>query len=271
MAKQSGIHQIKGKVGGMSYYRQSGVSSGLLRSINQGLSARVKTGDEYVNTRRNMSEFGLACRIAGALGGSVIPKWRPMFLTFSQSAIAKKVLELIKLDTTAGIAWGNRGLTQARFSDALAALNSRAKNPFSDFISDVTLEAGSTSVPQSEAVVITMQQSANIADKIAAIGCDGIYVYFNMYQVNVGNFNSSVGSYDATLVRQRGADTTELAPDGSEYEQNLVYLRPIGTVTAPSFIQRVVGIVVVPYRTVNGVNYEMQEFATFQNFEYNPE
>lgn len=42
MAKQSGIHQIKGKVGEMSYYKQSGVSSGLIRSINPSMSGRVK-------------------------------------------------------------------------------------------------------------------------------------------------------------------------------------------------------------------------------------
>ena len=254
----------------MSYYRQSGVNGGLIRSINQGMSARVKTGDEYINARRNNAEFALACRVAGALGGSVIPKWRPMFLTFSQAAIAKKVLELIKLDTSEGATWGTRGLVQTRFEDALAALNSRAKNPFADFVSNVTLTAGSTSLPQSEAVSIELTLSPNYAEKLAAIGCAAANIYVNVFQVNVGNYNPSVSAYDNTSVRQRGADSTFLLPSASTQTINLEYLRPISPLSTPSFTQRVVGIVIVPYRTINNENFEMQEFATFQDFAYTP-
>lgn len=270
MAKQSGIHQIKGKVGEMSYYRQSGVSGGLIRSINQGMSARVKTGDEYINARRNNAEFALACRVAGALGGSVIPKWRPMFLTFSQSAIAKKVLELIKLDTSEGTTWGTRGLLQTSFEDALAALNGRAKNPFADFVANVTLKAGSTSLPQSEAVSVVVTLSPNYAEKLAAIGCVAANIYVNIFQVNVGNYNAGVSAYGNTSVRQRGAESTFLLPSASEQTINVEYLRLINPLSAPSFTQRVVGIVIVPYRTVNGENFEMQEYATFQDYAYTP-
>lgn len=270
MAKQSGIHQIKGKVGEMSYYRQSGVNGGLIRSINQGMSARVKTGDEYINARRNNAEFALACRVAGALGGSVIPKWRPMFLTFSQAAIAKKLLELVKLDTSEGASWGTRGLLQTRFEEALAALNGRAKNPFADFVADATFTAGSTTVPQSEAVEVALNLSANVSEKLAAIGCDGVNIYVNMFQINVGNYNASVGAYDATLVRQRGAISGSFTASDTSWEDTLVHLRMMGTVTAPSFIQRTIGIVLVPYRTINGAKYEMQEYATFQDYAYTP-
>lgn len=270
MAKQSGIHQIKGKVGEMSYYRQSGVSGGLIRSINQGMSARVKTSDEYVNARRNNAEFALACRVAGAFGGSVIPKWRPMFLTFSQAAIAKKVLELIKLDTSEGATWGTRGLLQARFEEALEALNGRAKNAFADYVSEVTFATGTAPVAQSEAVEITMSLSASMSDKLAAINCQGVNVYCNAFQINIGNYSSATGAYEATSVRQRGADVSGILPSDTELETTLVYLRPTGTMTSPSYIQRVVGIVLVPYRTINGEDYEMQEYATFKDFAYTP-
>lgn len=105
MAKQSGLHQIRGKVGDFSYYKQSGVSAGIIRGINQGMSSRVKTGDEYANTRRNNKEFANACEIAASFGACVVPKWRPMFLTFSQAAIAKAVLSFIKEDDTTGTTW----------------------------------------------------------------------------------------------------------------------------------------------------------------------
>lgn len=270
MAKQSGIHQIKGKVGEMSYYRQSGVIGGLIRSINQGMSARVKTGDEYINARRNNAEFALACRVAGVLGGSVIPKWRPMFLAFSQSAIAKKVLELIKLDTSEGATWGTRGLLQTRFEEALAALNGRAKNPFADFIESVEFTTATAPIAKQEAVDINVSLAANVREKLSAIDCQGVNVYVSMYQVNVGNYSATIGAYETTSVRQRGAISGSFIGTATDWQDTLVSLRPNETATAPSFMQRVIGIVLVPYRTINGVNYEMQEFATFQDYAYTP-
>lgn len=271
MAKQSGIHQIKGKVGEMSYYKQSGVAAGLIRSINQGLSARVKTGDEYANTRRNMSEFGLACRIAGALGGSVLPKWRPMFLTFSQSAIAKKVLELIKLDASTGVGWGTRGLTQSRFEEALLALNNRAKNPFTDYVTDVVITPGTSSIPQAENINITLTLSQNLSDKLAAIGCSAVNVYVSVFQINVGNYNEKSGQYDSTFARLRGSVSDNFAEgDTGTFGIDMDYLRPTNPATDPSYTQRVAGVVLVPVRVINNNPYEMQEFATFQNFAFSP-
>ena len=105
MAKQSGIHQIKGKVGEMSYYRQKGVAPGLIRSINQGLSARVKTEDGYANTRLNNAEFGNACKIASAAFNSVNTRKRGMMRNFAVAGMAKRALEDIKQGTGA---WGVR-------------------------------------------------------------------------------------------------------------------------------------------------------------------
>ena len=72
MAKQSGLHQLRGKVGEHSYYRQTGISSGLVRSINQGMSARVKNDEAFLNTRLNNAEFGQAGRIASVLSDIVV-------------------------------------------------------------------------------------------------------------------------------------------------------------------------------------------------------
>ena len=96
MAKQLGIHQIKGKVGERSYYRTKGVELGISRSINQGLSARVKNGDEYANTRLNNAEFKNANAIASAAFNSVNTRKRGMMVNFAVAAMTKKALEDIK-------------------------------------------------------------------------------------------------------------------------------------------------------------------------------
>lgn len=105
MAKQLGIHQIKGKVGQRSYYRTKGVVDGISRSINQGMSARVKNGDEYANTRLNNAEFKNANAIASAAFNSVNTRNRSMMRTFAVAEMTKRALEDIKQGSGA---WGAR-------------------------------------------------------------------------------------------------------------------------------------------------------------------
>lgn len=105
MAKQSGIHQLRGKVGEMSYYRTKGVNDGIARRINQGMSQRVKTGDEYANTRLNNAEFKNANAIATAAFNSVNSRKRGMMRNFAVAEMTKRALEDIKQGDQA---WGVR-------------------------------------------------------------------------------------------------------------------------------------------------------------------
>lgn len=63
MPKQSGIHQIKGKLGTVSYYGRKYSNTGFLRSINQEVGERVKTAENYAGTREQNEYFK---RAAGA-------------------------------------------------------------------------------------------------------------------------------------------------------------------------------------------------------------
>lgn len=105
MAKQSGIHQLRGKVGEMSYYRTKGVQAGVVRRINQGMSQRVKTSDEYANTRLNNAEFRNANSIATAAFNSVNTRKRGMMRNFAVANMTKRALEDIK---QGGQSWGVR-------------------------------------------------------------------------------------------------------------------------------------------------------------------
>lgn len=105
MAKQSGIHQLRGKVGEMSYYKTKGLVSGIVRRINQGMSQRVKTGDEYANTRLNNAEFKNANAIATAAFNSVNTRKRGMMRTFAVAEMTKRALEDIKKGSQS---WGIR-------------------------------------------------------------------------------------------------------------------------------------------------------------------
>ena len=129
MAKQSGIHQLRGKVGEMSYYRQSGVQQGLVRSINQGLSERVKTSQEFANTRLNNEEFKTATEFSAALLNGVVPIYRPMFNVFRNAKLSGKVLATIKSNTGS---WGSRLISQNNALAVAQSMNDISKNRASD-------------------------------------------------------------------------------------------------------------------------------------------
>ena len=270
MAKQSGIHQLRGKVGEMSYYRQTGVAVGLVRAINQAMSGRVKTGDEYANTRLNNAEFGHACKIAGALGASVVPKWRPMILPFSQSKLAKSVLSLIKLDSSAGTTWGTRSLTQADLTNAIDSLNSLAKTPFDRYITDLTISDVTTTAPAREAIKIYVDENADINAYMAGINADRVRIYVGVYDFKVGKYVSASAAYGDVMSIPLGqyneTDDTPAAVDLGEITYRASYAPP----TSDQVGGLLVGLVVVPLRTINGTAFELQEYASFKNFLHIP-
>lgn len=58
MAKQRGIHQIKGKINNLCYYEQKYVRGGLIRRINEAMSERLKTDPAFERTRIANTIFG---------------------------------------------------------------------------------------------------------------------------------------------------------------------------------------------------------------------
>lgn len=251
MAKQSGLHQIRGKVGEHSYYRQSGVSAGLIRQINQGMSQRVKTGEEYANTRLNNAEFGHACAIAGVLGKTVSPKFRPMMLAFSQSKMAKVILDAIKRQTGD---WGQRTIPSGDAGhqvlvDALAAV--RKNDPASYGIS-VTGDSAS--------VEITADNVAAPAF-LAAIGADSFDVMVVRNNIQVGNYVAALRGYEYTyrVWNMQGDNLT--ADEGTTVDVTTPQLPPVTEGYAKTFTLDV--IVIMPVRGINGVKHILQEYCTY--------
>lgn len=169
MAKQLGIHQIRGKVGGRSYYKTKGVEEGISRSINPGMSARVKNGDEYANTRLNNAEFGNANKIATAAFNSVNTRKRGMMLNFAIAAMTKAALEDIKQGTGA---WGARVPATELDSLICDLLEKHAKGGSYDGqfgqITDVGLDA-------SGGYSVEFEISPELSTQLKALGIDGMY------------------------------------------------------------------------------------------------
>lgn len=258
MAKQSGLHQLRGKVGEHSYYRQTGITSGLVRSINQGMSARVKTDEAFANTRLNNAEFGQGGRIAAVLALYIIPKFRPMVLPFSQSKMAKIILEYIKNDTTAP--WGQRNIVSGNSGEAqVSALNSVVKNRFDDF--GLSLEI------DEENMELTCSFSEETLNKLAAIGANGIVFKFLATTTWIGTYVSSTGKYADSYARAN-VYTEEQDNPSSTGDFTINYaLRPSPPEGWPAFQATRMGVaIILPYRTINGENHILQENCTFKAF-----
>lgn len=260
MAKQSGLHQIRGKVGEYSYYRQTGVAPGLIRGINQGLSSRVKTGDEYSNTRLNNAEFGAACNVAGALGKMVSPKYRPMVLPFSQSIMAKKVLELAKAHP--GL-WGQRTVTADDTVDLAQILSDTSKLKISDFM-DIQVSR-STATEVTVAYVLSVSQVQTLID----LGIDGFNIKASVYDVRTGTYSSATQRILRSSVRNEVySDNDEDLTAGSDLDTDIRcnIAQTIPTVTG--FVNhRFVTALIQPYRKVGQASYTLQEYCMFQTFQ----
>lgn len=108
MAKQAGIHGLRGKVNGMSYYYSKNGGE-LTRKINEGIGERVKSSAAYVNTRKNNAEFGAAGAVAGAIMRTIPQKYRYILKSTATGLLNKEIKKGMELDTQSP--WGERILS----------------------------------------------------------------------------------------------------------------------------------------------------------------
>lgn len=258
MAKQSGIHQLKGKVRGMSYYRQKGVVDGLARAINQGMSKRVKEDAAYANTRLNSQEFGAAGSFAGAMVRAISERQRTMLKDFATGALAKVVREIIIGDTEND--WGNRQLVGTDWQAYLMQVaNTYAKNDFAGYVGGVwdTAVSGTTWTPNAEL-------PAGWGSSLAALGASGANIEMYAYGVELLDL---------------GGKTLKAISNVSLIGESDVAIGDSGTIvtpaTAPAFFDgtqvanklQAVLVVVKPYQTINSKKHIRQELCTFSLFE----
>lgn len=250
MAKQSGLHQLRGKVGEHSYYRQTGIVPGLVRSINQALSGRVKTGEEFANTRLNNAEFGQAGRIAAVLGQFVTPKYRPMVLPFSQSKMLKVLIEAIKSKT--GI-WGQRNLTATDVEVVTQALNATHKNNPDDWGLSFGINSDDEFVVESDDTIFPA--------KLSSIGAQGADIVLLACRPWIGTFVASTGKYAASYARAN-IYKNYLDDGGTEITFDYEF-RAAPPQDWPAIYVDFFVVVILPYRMVDSTKYTLQEHCTF--------
>lgn len=257
MAKQSGIHQIKGKIGEYSYYKQTGVSGGLIRGINQGMSARVKADEAYANTRLNNQEFGAAANTAALLGKCVNPKFRPMILPFSQSKMAKEILKVAREHTAS---WGQRVVTSddtARLCEILSAMSKRDASEFVD------LYAERASATEAE---ITAEYGNEQGTLMASLGINNLTVTVTQFDLATGQWVPLAQEMSTGYLQAKGGvspisdgEVTPGASGGSTESLDVATFVPEANHSG----HQILVFVVLPCRTINNVTHILQEYCSF--------
>lgn len=258
MAKQTGLHQIRGKVGEHSYYRQSGVASGLIRGINPGMSSRVKTSPEYANTRLNNKEFKTASRMAASMIQGIVPSWRPMFNTFKNAKLSASLLEIIKSNPGA---WGKRLIGFNNRLTACVAANKLAKNDFTDYFALTFGLYDSANNMQP----ISISVSASFADYLQSIGASGCTIIYRHVQIYEGQpTDDEMSRAENVVVTGPTAEMnvalanipTTLTDEVDHLEPNLMLL------SNRILLSFYVGVI-LPYRTVGDTDHILQEGCSF--------
>lgn len=260
MAKQRGLHQIKGKVGEYSYYSQTGVSGGLIRKINEGLSARVKSDAAYANTRLNNREFGSAAETAALLGNTVVPKFRPMILPFSQSKMAKEILKVAREHAAN---WGQRVVTSDDTAKLCEILTSQSKRDASEFVSLGVTRSGASDATASAAY------TAEQATLMTSLGIDALTVTAAQYDIATGQwvplaFEMSTGyMYLRDTVSVFNGD--DINPAGTQSGDDLAVSTFVPEANHAG--HQIVVFVVMPIRTINSQPHILQEYCSFAAFQ----
>lgn len=260
MAKQSGIHQLRGKVGEHSYYKQSGVTGGLVRSINQGMSSRVKTSPEFENTRRNNDEFKLATKAAADLLNAVVPKYRPMFNLFRNARTSASLLEISK-QTAAP--WGKRHLVPAQRPQVAEVMTSASKSKLNE------LFAVRFDVADGRVDTINVLPTSSMSDILASYGANGVIVKAYGVRAYLTNPQDPLASGELAeniIVLGNDVEINLPAMDWQDESSGITTPSRDLTILTGHVELPLIYVIALPYRTVNGTQYILQEACRFGAF-----
>lgn len=253
MAKSSELLALRGKVAGKSFYAMKGVEGTLVRSINEGMSNRVKNDAAYANTRLNAAEFGSAGSMAGAVIRTVSKRWRTILQAFATAQLTKAVRNLVIQDTINP--WGERKLSVASWQDSVRDAVSRlVKNSYLENFANGII-AGSSSA--GSAVTVDITTTAQDSEALVSLGADGVRYECYLQGIVVPQFVNGKYTAPAASVEFIGAvDTTIGSP-----VTNKLTGTPVVEGESDSYIESVI-VVALPTRTVNGETYVLQELCS---------
>lgn len=257
MAKSSELLALRGKVAGKSFYAMKGVEGTLVRSINEGMSNRVKNDAAYANTRLNAAEFGSAGSMAGAVIRTVSKRWRTILQAFATAMLTKAVRNLIIQDTTNP--WGQRLLSVEDWQIAVREAVSRlVKNSYSEnFANNIAASA----TVSGQAIKVDIATTAQDSEALVSLGADGVRYEAYRQLIVAPEFLNGKYTAPTASVEFIGALDTHIGTAVTQQLQG----DPVAEGESSNTMESVI-VVALPTRTVNGETYVLQELCSCEWF-----
>lgn len=263
MAKQVGVIGFRGKIKNQSYYSSKNGGE-LVRTINEGMSARVKTAQEYANTRKNNSEFGMCGDFAGAIIKPISLRWRFILDSIATGKMVKSLKEIVKLDATGK--WGERVVGDSYNDAILNAFNSFSKNEApSDLVSALSTNLKYDSTAQKVFNVDAINLSADEVNRLMALGANGATGISYVYSIVKPQYDAQTGVY--TKAETKMEELTYIEGLGDFVSGHSSMLFDVDGEQAininPTAANAVSGIltIILPYRNVGGASNTLQQLC----------
>lgn len=260
MAKQSSLFKLRGKADGQSfYYSKNGEY--LTRKINPGMSSRVKTAEEYANTRLNNAEFGGAGNCAGAMIRTVSKRWRYILDSIATGMLVKGIKEAMEKDNTHD--WGKRSVLLADMPAIQELYNRFSKNEMPQEIVD-WLKKNVTSAGNGGELTIAedLEMSPELADQFLALGATNVGVSIYCFGVSAPSITAGAKKYDPALP-VFGQITT--GTPAVQADSVLVSSATYPDIPAVQNVAAAFGGVLVilePIKTINGTQHVLQQHCS---------
>lgn len=187
MAKQRGIHQIKGKINNLCYYEQKYVRGGLIRRINEAMSERLKTDPVFVNTRRANTIFGGASLCAGAILEFFSSRATYLFKPYRHAILTKfvkKYLSAVVLNNNFPT-YLTRTLMYSSFSNIIDNI---VKNKLRDYFPSIAYQYNALDLSIEHEIEIPFNELVAFCEKNKCIGIQfSTSPSFYIYESNYGS------------------------------------------------------------------------------------
>ena len=215
MPKQSSIFKVRGKMDGNSFYYSS-LGGYQFRKINPNMSERVKTEDEFINTRRNAAEFGAAGSMASAICRAFYSSFRFVGTPKMCGILTKLIDRLIRANTSGQ--WGQRNVMPTLMPNIQEGFNNCMKNQFPNLLKTfvdqfVYWDASTDEIVNSDTLFTTAEFEQELIQK----GATGFaFMVFNMGATNA-IFVPALNKYIPCVanLQQIGAGSTYIQINGS--------------------------------------------------------
>lgn len=252
MAKQRGIHQIKGKINNLCYYEQKYVRGGLIRRINEAMSERLKTDPAFANTRVSNTIFGACSTFAGFLLSYFGSRNTFLFVPYRQAILTRLIhnhflqYESGSLCPTIYLPLGREPALELFFDEVV---KNKLSLDFSDIPRRIEINISSPSIN----ITLSNTTLDNYLSKYGGVGVrveiSPPYFLYNMsYNTQTGKYfdpSGNPGGRGVSYIWKPGDGDLEISllnPDTDDaYSFWVIYISPISSEVGGRFISKRTG------------------------------